>query len=303
MTDLAMFAETLKVEKEGAILVVELNGGEYQEFGESLARSLEKLVKDADTDPDVRAVIFTSSHLSRFIGHADVSWLQQGGVRIRERLTSPETAPALDPDTFGLDRLHGLLLSMNKSSVVFIAALEGSALGLGAEFAWACDLRVMAESDIFIGQPEVLLAIMPGGGGTQRLARLVGVHRSLITILDGRPLSPQEALDIGAVDAVVPKEQVKTRSIELAEHFAKRHKPSIGAIKRATYFGSSLGLEDGMKYEAKEFIGLDIAPDGQSKMIDYVKCTRLIGDLPFYSDGVYEQAVALGGFESKLVEQ
>ena len=73
-----------------------------------------------------------------------------------------------------LERMHKTFLKMNRSGVVFVAALNGSTLGLGAEFAWANDLRVMADGDFFIGQPEVLLGIMPGGGGTQRLARLVG---------------------------------------------------------------------------------------------------------------------------------
>lgn len=61
-----------------------------------------------------------------------------------------------------LDRLHATFLRMNGSGVIFVAALNGSALGLGAEFAWACDLRVMAEGDFFIGQPEILLGIIPG---------------------------------------------------------------------------------------------------------------------------------------------
>src|SRR6185503_7263735 len=82
-----------------------------------------------------------------------------------------------------LDRLHATFLKMNASGVIFVAALNGSALGLGAEFAWACDLRIMADADYVIGQPEVLLGIMPGGGGSQRLPRLIGTHKALVAIL------------------------------------------------------------------------------------------------------------------------
>jgi enoyl-CoA hydratase len=121
-----------------------------------------------------------------------------------------------------LDRLHATFLRMNGSGVIFVAALNGSALGLGAEFAWACDLRVMADGDFFIGQPEVLLGIMPGGGGTQRLTRLIGTHQSLIAILEGKPFTPAEALANGAVDAVVPADEVIARATELAEHFGSR---------------------------------------------------------------------------------
>jgi enoyl-CoA hydratase/carnithine racemase len=111
---------------------------------------------------------------------------------------------------------------MNGSGVIFVAALNGSALGLGAEFAWACDLRVMADGDFFIGQPEVLLGIMPGGGGTQRLTRLIGTHRSLVAILEGMPFRPAEALPNGAVDEVVPPDEVVARATKLAEHFGSR---------------------------------------------------------------------------------
>ncbi len=76
----------------------------------------------------------------------------------------------------------------------FVAALNGSALGLGAEFAWANDLRVMANGDFVIGRPEVLLGIMPSRAGTQRLTRLIGMHQSLVAIHEGKPSTPDQAL-------------------------------------------------------------------------------------------------------------
>src|SRR4030095_8796928 len=121
-----------------------------------------------------------------------------------------------------LDRLHATFMRMNASGVIFVAALNGSALGLGAEFAWACDLRVMADGEFFIGQPEILLGINPGGGGTQRLTRLIGTHRSLVAILEGKPFTPAEALANGAVDELVPQDTVVARAVELAEYFGSR---------------------------------------------------------------------------------
>lgn len=178
--------------------------------------------------------------------------------------------------------------------MVFVAALEGHALGLGAEFAWACDLRVITDEDAFIGQPEVLLGIMPGGGGSQRLSRLVGTHKALVTILDGRPLTSAQALQMGAVDAVVSKSDVVAKALELAEYAARRHKPSIGAIKRAVYFGSSLSLQDGIKLEAKEFLTLDVSPEGQKLMLAYQAGTTSLGDLPLYVEDHYETALEDG---------
>ncbi len=294
MSDPLALADVLKIQHSGAVLIVEINGGPRQEFGETVARALEKLVADVDQNPDIRAVIFTSAHPSRFISHADVKWLQEGGVRFKARLAAGASAPPPDPDAFGLDRLHGLFLKMNSANAVFIAALQGPALGLGAEFSWACDLRVMADADAFIGQPEVLLAIMPGGGGTQRLTRLVGVHRSLVAILDGKPFTPQQALEIGAVDAVVPRDQVIAKAETLAAHFATRHKASIGAIKRAVYFGGSMPLPDAVQLEAKEFLGLDMSPEGQRRMLAYEADTETLGDLLLYIDGVYQRAQSSG---------
>ncbi|MFY0531193.1 enoyl-CoA hydratase/isomerase family protein [Nannocystis pusilla] len=274
-----------------------IDAGPLQVFGADLARQLEALVERADTDPDVRAVVLTSAHPTRFISHADVKWLQEGGAQYVARLHSKADAAPPPPEYVGLDRLHGVFLRMNGAAAVFVAALEGAALGLGAELAWACDLRVMSDRDAFIGQPEVLLGIMPGGGGSQRLTRLVGAHRSLVAILDGKPFTPAQALEIGAVDAVVAKETVIARATALADELGKRHKPSIGAIKRSVYFGGSLPLPDGIKLEAKEFLGLDVAEEGQRRMLAYQAQTRERGELPLYVPGGYEEALRAGRTE------
>jgi enoyl-CoA hydratase/carnithine racemase len=290
----------LDIETRGSSLVVRIDGGPYQLFGEELTRQLEALVDRVEKDPDIRAVVFASAHPTRFISHADVKWLQEGGVQYVARMRAGDAAPPLPADFVGLDRLHGLLLRMNSVGVVFVAALEGAALGLGAEFAWACDLRVMADADAFIGQPEVLLGIMPGGGGSQRLTRLVGQHRSLVAILDGKPFTSAQALQIGAVDAVVPKADVVATAIDLAGYFGKRHKASVAAIKRAVYFGGSLPLPDGIKLEAKEFLTLNVADEGQALMLGYQAGTASRGELPLYVPGGYEAALQAGRIEQKL---
>lgn len=282
------------IETRGTTWIARIDGGPHQVFGAELARQLEALVDRADQDPDVHAVVFASAHPARFISHADVKWLQEGGVQYVARMRAGDAAPALPADYVGLDRLHGLFLRMNSIGVVFVAALEGAALGLGAEFAWACDLRVMADRHAVIGQPEVLLGIMPGGGGSQRLTRLVGTHRSLVAIIDGKPFTPEQALEIGAVDAVVRKADVVAKACELAGHLGQRHKASIAAIKRAVYFGGSLPLADGLKLEAKEFLGLNVAEVGQERMVAYQREAALAGELPLYVPGGYEAALQAG---------
>jgi enoyl-CoA hydratase/carnithine racemase len=217
----------LEIQEHGTTLIVRINGGKHALFSEDIAAQLGKLVNKVDKDPDVHAVVFTGTHSDRFLSHSDVTWLQKGGVgfppintriagvvsrmaRLMNRLPIIRTLAGMTrlKTLLQLDSFHATFLKMNASGTIFVAALNGSALAVGAEFAWACDLRVMAAGDFFIGQPEVLLGIMPGGGGTQRLTRLIGTHRSLVAILEGKPFTPAEALANGAVDYVVSQDEV-----------------------------------------------------------------------------------------------
>jgi enoyl-CoA hydratase/carnithine racemase len=247
------------------------------------------------------------------VSHADVRWLQvegaaappvgrRGASAIVRTARNLDRGRALQPvvsrtplwPALQLHRMHETFLKMNRSGTIFVAALNGSALGLGAEFAWACDLRVMADGEFFIGQPEVLLGIMPGGGGTQRLTRLIGTHKSLVAILEGKPFTPAEALANGAVDDVVPQADVVARASELAAHFGSRSKASFASIKRAVYFGGSMSLTDGLDVESTEFFTRVLSKDGQALMLDYIETTDATGELPLYEPDTYKQALESG---------
>ena len=303
----------LEIEDRGAVLVVRVDGGPLGLFGNDIAEQLDALVDRADRDPNVHGVIFTGTHPERFVSHAEVRWLQEGGAKVPS--VGVKGAAALAHTAKGvnragglqsllgrtplwpavqLERVHQTFLKMNRSGVIFVAALNGSALGLGAEFSWANDLRVMADGDFFIGQPEILLGIMPGGGGTQRLTRLVGTHRSLVAILEGKPFTPAEALAAGAVDDVVAPDQVIARAIKLAEHFGSRTKGSVAAIKRSVYFGGSMSLTEGLHVERAEFLATALSKVGQELMLDYMATTDATGELPLYTPGVYDEALEAG---------
>lgn len=116
-------------------------------------------------------------------------------------------------------------------------------------------------------------------------------HRSLVAILDGRPFTPAQTLEYGAVDAVVAKTGGVAKAIELADHFGKRPKASIGAIKRAVYFGGSLPLPEGIKLEAKEFLELDVSKEGQELMLGYQAGTTTLSELPLYVPGIYDKSI------------
>ena len=163
---------------------------------------------------------------------------------------------------------------MNRCGAVFIAALNGSALGIGSELALACDYRLMADGDHVIGQPEILLGFPPGGGGTQRLVRLVGTHQGLKRMLDGGGLSPEDAAEIGYVDEVVPADELIDRAVALGDHLAQRLKLTVAAVKRSAYIGGSLGLEDGLHLENAEFLSTLASPGAQEAMLAYMKRTE-----------------------------
>jgi enoyl-CoA hydratase/carnithine racemase len=303
----------LDIEDRGTTLIVRVEGGPHSLFGVDIADELDELVDRVSRDPSVHAVVFTGARPGRFVSHADVRWLQEGGAvkpKLGRRGASAALRLARGMDRAGipgpvvdrtplrgagqLDRLHDTFMKMNASGVIFVAALNGSALGLGAEFAWACDLRVMADGDFFIGQPEVLLGIMPGGGGSQRLTRLIGTHQSLVAILEGKPFTPAQALANGAVDDVVAPDEVVARATELADHFGGRTKASVEGIKRAVYFGGSMSLAEGLHVERTEFFGTDQSKVGQDLMRQYLSDTEATGELPLYRPDTYARALEAG---------
>ena len=150
-----------------------------------------------------------------------------------------------------------------------IAAINGDCMGGGYELALACDFRLAADGPFQIGLPEVLLGLLPGGGGTQRLARLIGRGPALEALLFGTVYSPQDAHRIGMVNRVVPAAQLMSTAMEWAEALAKRPPRSIAAIKRAVYLGSDRDLDTGLYVERSEMAGIIISEDARTLMGAY----------------------------------
>jgi enoyl-CoA hydratase len=307
----------IEVEQLGRVLIARLHGGPRGEFGPEIAADLEALVTRAETDEDVGAVVITGTHPERFVAHANLRWLQEGGA------ASPSVGPrgasvvvntaratrAIDgvrklanrtPLSGAMELLdvHETFLRMNRCGAVFVAALNGSALGIGSELALACDYRLMAAGDHVIGQPEILLGFPPGGGGTQRLIRLVGTHQGLKRMLDGGGLDPEAAAEIGYVDEVIPADELIEAAVALADRLGKRLKFTVAAVKRAAYIGGSLGLEEGLRVENAEFLSTIASPGAQAAMLAYMERTEEMGDLPLYDRPTYEHTLEAGRFGS-----
>ena len=305
----------IEVEQRGRVLLARLHGGPRGEFGPEIAADLEALVTRAETDESVGAVVITGSHPERFVAHANLRWLQEAGAaspKVGPRATAAvmQTARATRAvagirklaertplsGAMELADVTEIFLRMNRCGAVFIAALNGSALGIGSELALACDYRLMADGDHVIGQPEILLGFPPGGGGTQRLARLVGTHQALKLMLEGRGLAREAAAEIGYVDEVIPADELIDRAVVLGEHLAQRLKFTVAAVKRSAYIGGSLGLEDGLHLENAEFLSTLASPGAQQAMLAYMQRTEEMGDLPLYDQPTYEHTIQSGRF-------
>lgn len=154
--------------------------------------------------------------------------------------------------------------------VVTIAAINGYALGGGCELALACDFRICAE-DSQLGQPEILLGVIPGAGGTQRLPRLVGAGRAKELIYSGRFIPAEEALAIGLVNKVVPAEEVYPTAVRWAERYAAGPRVALMAAKQAINKGIDVDLETALLIERQAFAALFATDDQQIGMKSFVE--------------------------------
>jgi len=151
-----------------------------------------------------------------------------------------------------------------------VAAVTGYALGGGCELALAADVRIAADDATF-GQPEVLLGIIPGAGGTQRLSRLVGPSRAKDIILTGRFVGAQEALAIGLADRLVPAAEVHDQAHAWAAQFVGAASYAVRAAKRAIDAGLETDLATGLEIERLEFTGLFATEDRTTGMRSFVE--------------------------------
>jgi enoyl-CoA hydratase/carnithine racemase len=151
-----------------------------------------------------------------------------------------------------------------------VAAITGFALGGGCELALACDFRVAAD-DAKLGQPEIKLGIIPGAGGTQRLARLVGPARAKDIVFSGRMVDASEALAIGLVDKVVPAAEVYDAAAALVRPYVEGPAQALRAAKLAIDGGLSMDLAAGLAWESQLFAGLFSTEDKREGMAAFVE--------------------------------
>ncbi len=201
-----------------------------------LMRELDRLLKEMEKTV-ARAMVFTGAGSTHFIGGADGIEMMQCG---------PQGARAFST------RIQKLFNRMEASPLILVAAINGLCFGGGFEFAMACDLRVASE-EARIGLPEVKVGIIPGGGGTQRLPRLVGMGRAMEMILSGKLYKGKEALEAGLVHAVVPPDQLLQEAERILGPVFRNPQLALSMAKRAVRASQYSTLGKGLQAESAAF--------------------------------------------------
>src|SRR5215831_18493693 len=245
----ALKLDNVLYEKKNGIAYVTVNRPKVlNALNNATWHDLRAAFEDARDDTTVRGIILTGAGDKAFIAGADIS-----------ELATVSAVQAEQSSSYGQDVLN-LIENLGKP---VIAAINGFALGGGCETAMACSIRLATENAKF-GQPEVKLGVLPGGGGTQRLPRLIGKGRALQLILTGGMINAAEALRIGLVNEVVPAAGLLARAEAiLAQIFANAPigvRYSLEAVNR----GVETSLEEGLRLEASYF-GLCAATDDKKE--------------------------------------
>ena len=217
---------------------------------EDIAQAAER----TESDPSLKAFVLTGNGRA-FAAGADIKHMASGNIPLSTELT--------DISNFAQQRLADL----SKPS---IAAIAGYALGGGCEVALCCDFRLAAEDAVF-GLPEIKLGIIPGGGGTQRLPRLIGLGAAVKMIMTGETIDAQEALKLGLVHDVVSLERLENEAQTLAVRLSKQPAIALRAAKTAIYGGLNMALGDGLKLEQSLFCMLFGTQDQKEGMTAFIE--------------------------------
>ncbi len=230
-------SDVITVERHGAVAVFTINRPDKlnalnSEVHASGVAALDRLKKD----DEVRVVVITGSGPKSFIAGADISEFE-GQTPVTQRNKFHETS---------------LFNSIDAFPKPVIAMINGFCLGGGNELALACDIRICSENARF-SQPEINLGIMPGGGGTQRLARLIGEGRAMELILSGDMIDATTAHKFGLVNHVFPAEELEAKTLDFAAKIAEKAPIALQLCKEAVKFASRSNLDEGLRREVDLF--------------------------------------------------
>lgn len=289
----------LRIEQRGRVLQVLLDNPPANFLTTAVMQELADLLEDLEQRQDIGAVILSGAADGVFLTHFDVDEIEHAVAPITFSMPAWLTRLLLESESLlrhlpgarkllrrtllagvaDMNLFHEVTAHMRRMDKVFIAAINGLALGGGCELALACDLRLMAEDDQverFLGQPEVLIGLIPGGGDTQMLARSLGVARALELCLEGQLLEPRQALALGLVNGLAPAEELLEAADALAQRLSRRSPQAVRLIKRSIYQAASRDWTEGMASEKAGFLSAASQGNTRRAMREYIERVRTI---------------------------
>ncbi|HBP4661000.1 enoyl-CoA hydratase [Pseudomonas aeruginosa] len=289
----------LRIEQRGRVLQVLLDNPPANFLTTAVMQELADLLDDLEQRQDIGAVILSGAADGVFLTHFDVDEIERAVAPITFSMPAWLACLLLESESLlrhlpgarkllrhtllagvaDMNLFHEVTAHMRRMDKVFIAAINGLALGGGCELALACDLRLMAEDDQverFLGQPEVLIGLIPGGGGTQMLARSLGVAKALELCLEGQLLEPRQALALGLVNGLAPAEELLEAADALAQRLSRRSPQAVHLIKRSIYQAASRDWTEGMASEKAGFLSAASQGNTRRAMREYIERVRTI---------------------------
>ena len=236
----------LRIEDRGHYMICYLSNPPSHTLNSSGVQEIHKFLDIIEKKDDLRVLAFTGEGENIFIRHYEVGELADSAEKNIEL-----NKEARDPKE--LHAFHRMLLRLRELDAIVVAGINGNTAGGGCEFSLGCDLRVMADGDFLIGLPETSVGILPGGGGTQRLSRLIGSSRALDLILHAKLLKPLEAHNLGIINKLLTEKKFKEELDEYCEDLVNRAPIALSQVKKIIHQGLEMSLEDSLLLEQKAF--------------------------------------------------
>jgi enoyl-CoA hydratase len=244
-------------EHEGAVALVTIDNPPMNALSAALVAELEAEVGRLDGDPETRAIVLRGAGERAFVAGADIKEF-------------PALRESGGNEGGAARGLHAIGRRMDSAHTPFVAAINGYCLGGGLELAMCCDVRICADN-AHLGQPEIKLGLIPGGGGTQRLPRLIGVGRANLLNLSGDFIDAETAYAWGLVEKVVPADELIPAATAVAASFAAVSPHAVAVIRELARTTRDLSLEEGLRREADGFRRCLLSEDGQEGVAAFVE--------------------------------
>jgi len=236
----------LRIEDNGQYIICYLSNPPNHTLTSSGVAEIHKFLDLMEKRKDLRVLAFTGEGEGVFIKHYEVGELADSAEK---NLESEE----IKKDIKELHAFHKMLLRLRDLEAIVVAGINGNTAGGGCEFALGCDLRIMSEGDYLIGLPETSVGILPGGGGTQRLARLIGSSRALDLILHAKLITSAEAHNLGIINKLIPEEKFANELEAYCKDLANRAPIALNQVKKIIHQGLEMTLEESLLLEQKAF--------------------------------------------------